>query len=146
VPRLAGLPSRIMHWDDRSPPDDDEVVTVARAWLNQAAGGVPDSWAVEAMMDAVRDAPPGDLELPWRLLLALFALVDPDDEMRISEIAAGPLENFVMMFGDDAMDLIEPAAATKPVLLRALAGVWARPEPVGPRIDRVLAAHGQEPL
>lgn len=64
----------------------------------------------------------------------------------ISNIGAGPVEDFVVKFGDQAMNLIEPELGSNPTLLKALAMVWRWDAPIRPRIDRVLAEHGQELL
>ena len=132
------------YWDTRPVSDDDDIDAVSRACLSYwKSGEESDWWGVEAVMEAEGLGSP---QLSWRLLLALCALVDPADLERINDIGAGPLESFIRTFGEEAMDLIEPAVATHPTLLLALGAVWGWSEPFRPRIDRFLARHGQKLL
>lgn len=75
----------------------------------------------------------------------MCARVDQENLPLISNIGMGPLRGFVYRFGDKAMDLIESELDDNPVLLEALAIVPRRRDaPIRPRVDRVLAEHGQE--
>jgi hypothetical protein len=123
---------------------DDEISTVSRAWLSYTASqDEKDLWAVGAVDNWVNR---GQLEVAWRLVLALCSEVDADDLKMIANIGAGPVENMITNFGDAALDLIESLVATNLTLLRAVAMVWAWDEPERERVDRLLAAHGQERL
>jgi hypothetical protein len=113
-------------YQDRPPQADDD----------------PDWWAAEAMMDAANSR----VELQWRLVRCLSALVDLDDLKSVLAIGAGPLEELVRRGGDSAMDLIEPAAREDRILLTALAGVWTSDDPMRRRIDGYLGEQGQPRL
>ncbi len=128
-------------WADGQTPSDDEIAAVGRAWIDYHRTRTQrDWWAVETVIEAV------ELEVAWRLVLTLCHLADPQDLRLVSNIGAGPLEDLIRRHSDHAMDLIEPAVASNHTLLIALAGVWGWDEPVRPRVNRVLAAHGQELL
>ena len=148
------------YWEDKPAPSDEQVTEVARAWIGYQGRhdvGVgpavdeshPDWWAAEAVMDAHR---PDRRDLQWRLIRALCALADPNDRRVIIMIGAGPLEDFIQRSGDDgptdedradeAMDLVEAAVGSDPILLAALGAVWG--DHSRSRIDRILAAHGQK--
>jgi hypothetical protein len=136
------------YWkDDKPTPGDDEIEAISHSWLDyQRTEDEKHWWACEAVMEAaISDPTPEMQSITWRLILTLCSLAE-DDLKLILDIGAGPLEEFIRLFGDNAMDLIEPAVATNRTLLRALAGVWGWDEPVRPRVDRVLAIHGQERL
>lgn len=125
-------------------PDGSEICAIASAWLRyQADKDEADWWAADLVIDWALD---DQLDALWRIVVAVCARVDENDVSRISDIGAGPLEDMLCKFGDAAMDLIEPAVADNPTLLKALAAVWAWDQPVWPRVDRVLAEYGQEPL
>lgn len=121
--------------------DESEIQAITDGWLRYTATkDEADWWAANAVLELTEELDP-----LWEVTLALCAKVDEDDMARIPDIGAGPLESMIVSFGDAAMDLIEPALAHNPTLLKALACVWVWKEPVGPRVDRVLAEHGQRP-
>jgi hypothetical protein len=123
---------------------DDDIATLGRAWISYTAGGdEEDLWAVGAVDDWVNG---GQLDVAWRLVLALCSEVDADDLKMIANIGAGPVENMITNFGNPALDLIESAVATNLTLLRAVAMVWGWDEPERERVDRLLADHKQERL
>lgn len=120
---------------------DNEIPMLVKAWLRyQATKDQADWWATDRVMELR-----GHLDGLWRIVLAICAEVDDDNDV-IYDIGAGPLESMISQFGDAAMDLIEPALAGNPTLLKSLAGVWGWKSPTRPRVDRVLAEYGQEPL
>jgi hypothetical protein len=133
------------------PPTDPEIVALSEAWLwYQAdmrhkidADEGENFWAVDALIELCDS---GDTDRIWSAILDLCARADGKDPRVLAAIGAGPLEDFVVRFGDQAMDLVEPELDENETLLRALAGVWRWDAPIRARIDRVLAAHGQELL
>jgi hypothetical protein len=89
----------------------------------------------------------GDLKRMWEAIAGLCGRLRWDDEPKlVGVLGAGPLEDFVVKFGDQAMDLIEPQLDTNETLLKALACVWRWDDPVRSRVDRALKARGQELL
>jgi hypothetical protein len=56
-------------------------------------------------------------------------------------IGAGPLENLVREFGDQAMD--RAGGGGEPTTARGSCIRWLWNEPIRARIDRTLAEHGQ---
>jgi hypothetical protein len=139
------------YWDAHREPLDEEIAALCQAWIRyqrRTVGDVepreedPDRWAVEAL-NGYPWPPQRDLE--WRVIRSLCALVDPEDSDTICMIGVGPMEDLLMGHGDDAMDLIEPAADGDEVLLDALAYVWGFSLAVRPRVERYLRAKGREP-
>jgi hypothetical protein len=125
-------------------PSDYELSAVTAAWLYYTVTNDERyEWTIDPNLEWSTE---GSLQLGWRLVLECCSLTDENDMDRILAIGAGPLEDFIRRFGDEAMDLVEPAVDSNPVLLKALAGVWGWDEPTRPRVDRVLQAHGQESL
>jgi hypothetical protein len=125
-------------------PSDEELKAVTAAWLHYTV--TKDKryeWTIEPNLEWSTE---GSLQLGWRFVLECCSQTDGDDMDRILAIGAGPLEDFIRRFGDEAMDLVEPAVGSNLVLLKALAGVWGWDEPIRPRVDRVLESHGQERL
>lgn len=125
-------------------PSDNDIHTLVEAWLRyQATKDQADWWAADRVIDLAHAEHPDCL---WRIILEICAKVDEDDEV-FYDIGAGPLEDMISKFGDAAMDLVEPALKEgNRTLLMALACVWGRKETIRPRVDRVLAEYGQEPL
>jgi hypothetical protein len=134
------------YWGEHPNPTDADIREVCEAWVRyQAKSGVgqddgddPDWWGVQAVLTIGGGERP---DIEWSVVRGICSLADPADDNTIGMIGAGPLEHFIEVWGDTAMDLIEPAATSAPILLEALRSVWAFREPVRPRIDRFLAAH-----
>jgi hypothetical protein len=139
------------YWDAHPRPSDDDIREVCEAWVRyqrapeaeKAADDHPDWWAAEAVIDASDGA---RRELNWRLVQALTERVDRDDLKTILAIGAGPLESFIELDGQRAIDLIERAVERDRVLLVALAGVWTSEGAIRRRIDECLDTHGQPRL
>lgn len=133
-------PDELDYWRDHPRPTEDELRELCEAWLTYEredhGEGVdhqdPNWWAVDAVMDAE-----GKLERIWRLILGLCEIARPDDPAA-EMIGAGPLESIIFQHGENAVDLIQPAADQNATLLAALRYVWAWDEPTRPRIDRYL--------
>jgi hypothetical protein len=123
---------------------DERIEAVSAAWIRfNATQEEKDEWVLNPVAEWIDE---GRVDVVWRLVLALCAEVDEGDLSMIANIGAGPLEEMIVKFGDTAVDLIEPAVNANPNLLKALAAVWRFDMPQRPRIDRILAAHGQDPL
>jgi hypothetical protein len=89
----------------------------------------------------------GEMARMWEAITGLCLQLRWDTEPQIiGVLGAGPLEDFVVKFGDQAMDLIEPRLDSDETLLKALACVWRWHDPIRERVDRVLRARGQELL
>lgn len=123
-----------------SPPRQNAAVS--RAWVDYEAGSEKaNEWGLHRVFEITDKAAIGE---QWLLILSLCAAAKNTDPEVVAVLGAGPLEDFIRRFGDDAMDLIEPQLESNPTLLFALAGVWPGDEMRG-RVARALAAHGQEP-
>jgi Family of unknown function (DUF6869) len=137
----------VAYWDEHPNASEKDIRALCEAWLSyqreERQGTEPDEadphwWAVQAAMDVEFDEP-----LHWRIVRCLCSLAEPDDPA-VAMIGIGPLETMIFQDGERAMDLIEPAADEDPVMLAALAHVWAFTDPVRPRIDRYLGSRGVE--
>ena len=80
-----------------------------------------DFWAWQEVEDIVRS---GDLDLAWQVTLLLLRKA-PDNAL--GYVAAGPLEDFIDGYGDQALDLVEKAGDRDKRLQFALSGVWLLP-------------------
>jgi hypothetical protein len=138
------------YWAEHPDPSDEEIARVCEAWIayqrrNEHVRGVseddPDWWAVMAVIEARTSG--GEVE--WRIIRDLCARVDAEDLWLVDVIGAGPLEDFLDRHGDEAMDLVEATAKGDPVLMGALAKVWAFDSAVRPRIELYLRSNGLGP-
>ena len=75
-------------------------------------------WAVEAMWHLVARDPEG----AWIILLELIGRAEGD--RALAYIAAGPLENFLVAYGEGFLPRVEAEAARNARFRRALVGVW----------------------
>ena len=78
----------------------------------------PHFWAVEAMW-ALIDR---DEDESWTVLLEMLRRAE--GEHMIASIAAGPLEDFIVRYGETFLPRIESEARTNSKFRRALVGVW----------------------
>lgn len=136
------------YWREHQNPTDADIEKVARVWISyqvrsegrELPDDDPEWWAVEAVIDANEDS---RVEVLWRLILKLCELADPDPLGVLGMVAAGPLCDIINFRSGDWLGRVEATAPDNPKLLAALAGVWSDP-PIDARIDRFLAAQGQE--
>ncbi|HXD55722.1 MAG TPA: hypothetical protein VN618_13265 [Solirubrobacteraceae bacterium] len=142
-------PDDVDFWDEHPDPTEADVRGLCEAWARYQARSPrtgrfhdedPDSWAAIALHSFPH---PPRMELEWSVIVTLCELVDPEDDWTVQMIGASPLEDFIDEHGDQALDLIEPAADQQPVLLAALRAVWPD-EHVEPRIARYLSARGEQ--
>ena len=129
-------------------PSDDEVDEVCRAWLRYQSQtrdreGLdeqhPDWWAVMT----IEELDGQSLQFSWRVIRRLCELGEGGDEWAVEMIGCGPVESLLFQEGEQAMDLIEPAADEIPALLTALENVWMWDEPWHARLDEYLASKGR---
>jgi hypothetical protein len=96
-----------------------------------------DFWACEEVNEIVRS---GDLELAWQITLLLLRKA-PDNTL--GYVAAGPLEDLIDGYGDQALDLVEQSCDGDMRLQFALSGVWLLPDsPVLGRFRALMAKYG----
>lgn len=79
----------------------------------------------------------------WRVISCLCNVVDADDAHVVEMIGVSPVEDAFFDYGEEAMDLIEPAAERDPVLLAALESVRCWDTPIRLRLDALLQRHGR---
>jgi hypothetical protein len=89
-------------------------------------------WAYKALEQLRETDPLACLEI----VVAIMER-DPSDDV-ISNLAAGPVEEMLVVQGIATIDRIEQLAATNPGFKRLLGGVWDRsiPEPIKTRFNR----------
>lgn len=99
--------------------------------------GEEDYWAWEEVEDIIHS---GDLDLAWQVTLLLLSKA-PDDSL--GYVAAGPLEDLIDGYGDQALDLVEGACDGDTRLQFALSGVWLLPDsPVVGRFRALMTKYG----
>jgi hypothetical protein len=120
---------------------DRQRAAMASAWVDYTAGSeTANEWSLHRVFDVAYNGAIGE---QWLMILSLSAAAKSADPKVVGVVGAGPLEDFIGRFGDEAMDLIEPQLESNPTLLFALAGVWPRDDVRG-RVTQALAAHRQE--
>ena len=91
---------------------------VVDGYLAQLGGWAGDNhWSWSIVTDLVHAKP----DVAWPMLLELIARA-PDGNL--SEVAAGPLEDYLSEHGPRVIDAVEAEAQTNPRLRHALAMVW----------------------
>ena len=105
--------------------------------LHHATRSNDDFWAWQRVLEIVQG---GDLDRAWEITLLLLKKA-PDEAL--GDIAAGPLEDFVDVYGDRALDRAEQACDGDPRLQFALSGIWLLPDsPVLQRWQELMTKYG----
>jgi hypothetical protein len=118
--------------------DRGELVTAYLAHARSASSGNSDSgldWATDEVEALVRRDP----DSAWPLMLEMIRLADNDQVL--AYIAAGPLENLVVLHGPHVIDRIEAWAAADGKFRRALTGVWVEgfvPDDIKRRLETII--------
>jgi hypothetical protein len=136
------------YWHEgRAAAEDEEILAISQAWVDyHRREDEKHWWACEAVMELDHEPTLERGDLLWRLILGMCSLLRPDELALIANVGAGPLEEFIRLYGDQALELIEPEVNTNRTLLLALAGVWGWSEPTRPRIDQILQTNDQDLL
>jgi len=118
---------------------DCDLNTLAECYFRyRAAKSDDDFWAWQRVHEAVCS---GDLDSAWEVALLLLRKAPDDDALGF--VAAGPLEDFIDGYGDQALDLVEKACDGDTRLQFALSGVWLLPEsPVLTRFRALMKKYG----
>jgi hypothetical protein len=83
-----------------------------------------DFWAWQEVDRIVREN--RELDRAWEITFLLLRKADTDEAL--GYIAAGPLEDLIDIYADEALDLIEQACDKDSRLQLALSGVWLEPK------------------
>lgn len=88
--------------------------------VGRARGKIPDEtfWAWNRLYEITLDEP----ELAWEMILQILATDQTD--VTIENLAAGPLEDFLVYHGKAYIDRIERQARIDPAFNELLGGVW----------------------
>jgi hypothetical protein len=118
-------------------PDDEVIVEgCIRAW--QKGWNDPDAWAADGWPVLLME----DAERAWRVLLLLLVERVPDD-VPLTQVGAGPMEDFINEHAPEFVDRIEERSRRDPRFREAMAGVWlsrgALPADVEERVVRASA-------
>lgn len=105
-----------------TPWRDERRSDLIRAYLKDMAEDVDDD-PTGASMAITSVTFMADLDEQWGLILELIA-ESSDQENVLGAIAAGPLEGFLGMFDQQAIDRVEAEADRDPKFRRVLSGVW----------------------
>lgn len=117
---------------------ESDLDKLADTYLEHCATMHPDHlWAYSEVSRIVRS---GDVDKAWGITLLL--LQKATDEA-LGSVAAGPLEDIIDGYGDEALDRIEEVFDKDPRLQVALSGVWLLPEsPVLQRWQGLIKKYG----
>jgi hypothetical protein len=128
--------------DDRNRREELLAAYLAKAASEEASGADDEHfWAVEAMWDLVAR----DREGAWSILLELIGRADGD--RALAYIAAGPLENFLVAYGEVFFPRVEAESRHNPKFRRALVGVWGENRMSEELVQRLHAlVEGEPPL
>ena len=116
-----------------------DLNTLADAYFRQhETKSDQDFWAWEEVHGIVRS---GDLDAAWQVTLLLLRKAPNDNAL--GYVAAGPLEDLIDGYGDQALNLVETACDVDARLQFALSGVWLLPDsPVLPRFRALMTKYG----
>ena len=123
------MSDRVMH------PTDEEIV---EGYFANFAGDKSAFWAFEEACNLLTSDP----ERLWRITLQLISRAP--DELTLSYVAAGPLEDLLARQGLRFIARVELLANTDSKFLKALTGVWGhtRFEPeIHSRVKTVIATN-----
>jgi hypothetical protein len=98
-----------------SNPTDEDIVA---GYLANFAGDKSYFWAFDEVCDLLSSDP----ERVWRITLQLIARAP--DELTLSYVSAGPLEDILARHGPAFIERIESLAQHDPKFLEALCSVW----------------------
>jgi hypothetical protein len=105
---------------------------------HHAANRDEDFWAWQRVHEIVLG---GDLDRAWEITLLLLQKAQTDDAL--GHVAAGPLEDIVDGYGDQALDRLEEACDKDSRLQFALSGIWLLPDsPVLQRWQGLMTKYG----
>jgi hypothetical protein len=116
-----------------------DLIALADIYLRQhATNRAEDFWAWERVHEIVQG---GDLDSAWEITLLLLQKAQTDDAL--GHVAAGPLEDIVDGYGDQALDRVEEACDKDSRLQFALSGIWLLPDsPVLQRWQGLMTKYG----
>ena len=100
-----------------------DLQKLAETYLRSRHQRDEDFWAWEQVQGEVRS---GDLGRAYNVTMLLAKAATTDDEL--SYVAAGPLEDLVDGYGNEALDRLERACDEDTRLQFALSGVWLTPD------------------
>jgi hypothetical protein len=105
--------------------DANERNQLVETWIEhhkqgRAVGRPPTEtfWAWEKLSNIVRNDPP----LAWDLILQILAIDQSD--VTVENLAAGPLEDFLVYHGKEYIHHVETQAKNNPDFNELLGGVW----------------------
>jgi len=116
-----------------------DLNTLADTYLRQyATKRDEDFWALQEVDHILRG---GDLGLAWEITVLLLRKSQTDDAL--GYVVAGPLEDVVDGYGDQALDRVEEACDKDSRLQFALSGIWLSPDsPVLQRWQGLMTKYG----
>jgi hypothetical protein len=79
-----------------------------------------------------------DPEVGWSIVLRLVE--ESPDDLVLSNVAAGPLEDLLVKHGDAILDRVEEQARRDPKFRRCLTGVWGLPSAIRDRLAKYIAS------
>jgi len=118
---------------------DFDLNKLADTYLRQyATNRDEDFWAWQEVHRILES---GDFGLAWEITLLLLRKAQTDDAL--GYVAAGPLEDIVDGYGDQALDRVEEACDKDSRLQFALSGIWLLPDsPILRRWQGLMTKYG----
>ena len=93
-----------------------------------------DEWAAELIRATIEAEP----DHAWKMILKLIEAAD--DDAALAYVAAGPLEDLLMLHGADFVRVAEQEAKRSPRVMKALSYVWLTPpDKVNQRLLNLLS-------
>ena len=110
---------------------------LAATWIEQQSHDDGEDWAIRRVTQLCE--PVSDPEEVWPIILRLVELSINDQ--RLSDVAAGPLEDLICNHGGQIISRVEIQAKMNPKFRRCLSGIWgwsSMPEAMQARIKKVV--------
>jgi hypothetical protein len=119
---------------DRLPMTDKLIEDWVRYHIEGPGAPVSRFAASEKVDELVHTDP----EVGWSIVLRLVE--EAPDDLVLSSVAAGPLEDLLRKHGNAVLDRVEEEARRDPKFRRCLTGVWGLPRAIHERLAKYITS------